>query len=115
MFPVPYAASKSGIAGLTRSIAVDLGSYGIRCNSVCPGWIETQLNEDYFKGVKDKAEAEKAIRSLHPSGRFGTPQDVANLVSWLASEEAGWITGQEFIVDGGRLAKLAGVDVKRFN
>jgi meso-butanediol dehydrogenase/(S,S)-butanediol dehydrogenase/diacetyl reductase len=109
----PYAASKGGVHGLTRAIAVDMGQYGIRCNAVCPGWIATPLNENYFKSIDDKKRADRALRALHPSGRFGTPADVANLVSWLASDEAAWVTGQEFTVDGGRLARLSSVDFER--
>jgi meso-butanediol dehydrogenase/(S,S)-butanediol dehydrogenase/diacetyl reductase len=106
----PYAASKSGVHGLTRAIAVDMGPHGIRCNAVCPGWIVTPLNEGYFKTLKNREKADAAMRGLHPAGRLGTPADVANLVSWLASEEAAWITGQEYTVDGGRLARPSIVD-----
>jgi meso-butanediol dehydrogenase/(S,S)-butanediol dehydrogenase/diacetyl reductase len=108
----PYAASKSGVHGLTRAIAVDMGPHGIRCNAVCPGWIVTPLNEGYFKTLKNREKADAAMRGLHPAGRLGTPADVANLVSWLASEEASWITGQEYTVDGGRLARPSIVDFK---
>ena len=108
----PYAASKSGVHGLTRAIAVDMGPKGIRCNAVCPGWIVTPLNEDYFKTLKNREKADAAMCGLHPCGRLGTPADVANLVSWLASDEAAWITGQEYTVDGGRLARPSIVDFK---
>lgn len=106
----PYAASKAGVHGLTRATAVDMGPYGIRCNAVCPGWIVTPLNQNYFEGDEDLEEIEKALGRVHPAQRLGTPADVANLVSWLASDEAAWVTGQEFVVDGGRLAQLSGVD-----
>jgi len=111
----PYAASKAGIHGLTRATAVDMGQYGIRCNSVCPGWIETPLNQGYFAESTDKERVGKLMRALHPLQRLGTPADVANLVSWLASDEASWVTGQEFIVDGGRMARLSGVDPEQLN
>ena len=108
----PYAASKAGVHGLTRATAVDMGPYGIRCNAVCPGWIMTTLNQNYFGTTKDMNGFDGAMRRLHPTRRLGTPADVANMVSWLASDEAAWVTGQEFIVDGGRLARLSGVDSK---
>ena len=108
----PYAASKSGVHGLTRGIAVDMGPHGIRCVAVCPGWIVTPLNEGYFKTLKNRERADTAMRGLHPAGRLGTPADVANLVSWLASDEAAWITGHEYTVDGGRLARPSIVDFK---
>ena len=101
----PYAASKSGVHGLTRAIAVDMGPHGIRCNAVLPGWIVTALNEGYFETLKNREKAEKAMIALHPARRLGKPADVANMVSWLSSDEAAWITGHEFIVDGGRLAR----------
>ncbi len=102
----PYAASKAGVHGLTRATAIDLGAYGIRCNVVCPGWIVTPLNQGYMDDADDVVSFEDAMRSIHPAGRLGDPEDVANMVSWLASDEAAWITGQEFVVDGGRLARL---------
>lgn len=101
----PYAASKSGVHGLTRAMAVDLGPHNIRCNAVLPGWIVTALNEGYFETLKNREKAEQAMIALHPAGRLGSPADVANMVSWLASDEAAWVTGQEFIVDGGRLTR----------
>jgi meso-butanediol dehydrogenase/(S,S)-butanediol dehydrogenase/diacetyl reductase len=101
----PYAASKSGVHGLTRAIAVDMGPHNIRCNAVLPGWIVTELNEGYFATLKNRAKAEQAMIALHPAGRLGSPADVARMVSWLASAEAAWITGHEFVVDGGRLAR----------
>ncbi|MEJ2171015.1 MAG: SDR family oxidoreductase [Desulfobacterales bacterium] len=101
----PYAASKSGVHGLTRAIAVDMGPYNIRCNAVLPGWIVTALNEGYFKTLKNRQKAERTMIALHPAGRLGSPADVANMVSWLASDESAWVTGHEFVVDGGRLAR----------
>jgi meso-butanediol dehydrogenase/(S,S)-butanediol dehydrogenase/diacetyl reductase len=82
-----------------------MGPHDIRCNAVLPGWIVTALNEGYFETLKNREKAEQAMIGLHPVGRLGNPADVANMVSWLASEEAAWITGHEFIVDGGRLAR----------
>jgi NAD(P)-dependent dehydrogenase (short-subunit alcohol dehydrogenase family) len=105
-----YAASKGGVHALTRAIAVDLGREGIRCNAICPGWINTELNEGYFDQANDRAACERAIIALHPVGRMGLPEDIANMVCWLVSNEAGFVTGQEFIIDGGRLARLPLVD-----
>lgn len=85
----PYAATKSGVHGLTRAIAVDMGPHNIRCNAVLPGWIVTALNEGYFETLKNRKKAEQAMIALHPGGRLGSPADVANMVSWLASDEAG--------------------------
>lgn len=101
-----YAASKGAVHALTRAIAVDEGpKSNVRCNVVCPGWINTELNEAYFNQLKYPEEGKKAIVKLHPAGRMGTPEDIANMVCWLACDEAGFVTGQEFIVDGGRTAR----------
>lgn len=101
-----YAASKGGVHALTRALALDLGCEGIRCNAVCPGWINTPFNDSFFASLKNQESGKRAITKLHPVGRMGLPQDVANTVFWLVSEESGFITGQEIVVDGGRLCRL---------
>lgn len=101
-----YAASKAAVAGFTHNTALEYGPYGIRCNAVAPGWINTPFNEQLLAQFPDRRAVDAEIQSLHPAGRLGIPQDVANTVFWLASQESGFVTGQEIIVDGGRLAKL---------
>ncbi|KQS45966.1 MULTISPECIES: 3-oxoacyl-[acyl-carrier-protein] reductase [Flavobacterium] len=92
-----YAASKAGVIGFTKSVALELGSRNIRCNAIAPGFIETEmtgkLNEDVVQGWRD------AI----PLKRGGTPEDVANACLFLASDMSGYITGQVMNVDGGML------------
>jgi meso-butanediol dehydrogenase/(S,S)-butanediol dehydrogenase/diacetyl reductase len=100
-----YAASKGGVHALTRALAVDLGPEGIRCNAVCPGWINTAFNDAYFDCLKNRETGIQAITALHPACRLGTPEDVAETVFWLAGDAAGFITGQEVVVDGGRLCR----------
>ena len=90
-----YAASKAGIMGLTKSIAKELGSRNITVNAVAPGYITTDMTDELNDDVKEK------MKSSIPLGRLGTPDDVANLVCFLASDDAGYITGQTFNVDGG--------------
>ncbi len=90
-----YAASKAGIIGLTKSIAKELASRNITVNAVAPGYIATDMTNKLNADLKEK------MKSFIPLGRLGTPNDVANLVCFLASEEAGYITGQTFNVDGG--------------
>lgn len=102
-----YCASKAGLHGLTRAVAVDHGPDGVRCNAVAPGWIDTELNTDFIVSMPDPAAFRRKIGGLHPVGRTGTPEDVAALVAWLASDEAGFVTGQIYTVDGGRMAKLS--------
>ncbi len=101
-----YAASKGGVHALTRALALDLGPDGIRCNAVCPGWINTPFNDSFFQTLRDREAGKRAIIGLHPVGRMGLPEDVANTVAWLVSDESGFVTGQEIVVDGGRLARL---------
>jgi len=86
-----YAAGKAALLGLTKSIALDEARYGITCNAVLPGWIETDTQSNH-----EKAQGLKV-----PLGRNGKPFEIAGLVAWLASESAGYLTGQSIIVDGG--------------
>ena len=90
-----YAASKAGIMGLTKSMAKELGSRNITVNAVAPGYITTDMTNELNDDIKEQ------MKSSIPLGRLGTPDDVANLVCFLASDEAGYITGQTFNVDGG--------------
>ena len=90
-----YAAAKAGIIGYTRAVAREMASRGITVNAVAPGYIETELTA----GLGEQVRA--AILEAIPLGRLGTPQDVANLVCFLASDAAAYITGQTLTVDGG--------------
>lgn len=101
-----YAASKAGLTGLTVALAIDHGAEGIRANCICPGWIETDLNRAYVDTRPDKEAVVSELARLHPVGRLGTPQDIANMALFLASDESAFITGQAFVVDGGRTKKL---------
>ncbi len=102
-----YCASKAGLHGLTRAVAVDHGSQGVRCNAVAPGWINTELNEAFIDGMPDPKQFRESIADIHPVGKTGDPNDVAAMVVFLASERAAFITGQVFTVDGGRTAQLS--------
>lgn len=95
----PYAASKGGISSLTRAMALHFAPHGIRVNAVGPGTIVTKLTQS--RVLKDP-ELVRRILSRTPLGRFGQPSDVASVVSFLASEDAGYVTGQTLYVDGGR-------------
>lgn len=102
-----YCASKAGLHGLTRAVAVDHGHEGIRCNAVAPGWIDTDLNLEFIESMPDPDAFRRDIGRIHPVARTGQAEEVASLVAFLASEEASFITGQIYTVDGGRMAKLS--------
>ncbi len=98
-----YNASKAFVHGLTRSIAVDHGPM-VRCNAVSPGWIMTAMADEAFALAAKPDKAREDALSRHPVGRFGQPQDIAATVAWLVSDEAAFVTGQCFTVDGGLTA-----------
>ena len=98
-----YNASKAFVQGLTRSIAVDHGP-AIRCNAISPGWIMTDMADAAFELAADPSAARRDALARHPAGRFGQPQDIASLALWLASDEAGFATGQCYTLDGGLTA-----------
>lgn len=91
-----YAASKAGVVGLTRSLALELGKYNVAVNAVAPGLIDTPLTEKIKKEALDK------LIEAQPTKTMGRPEDVANMVSFLASEKTNFITGQTLYVDGGK-------------
>ncbi len=102
-----YCSSKAGLHGLTRAIAVDHGKDRVRCNAVAPGWIDTELNENFINSMPDSDHFRKNIGSIHPLNRTGKTEEVASLVSWLASSESSFVTGQVYTIDGGRMAKIS--------
>lgn len=99
-----YNASKAFVHGLTRSIAVDHGAEGIRCNAICPGWIDTGMADAAFDLARDPVAARADAIARHASGRLGTPADIASTAVWLASDAAAFVTGQTITVDGGLVA-----------
>ena len=92
-----YAASKAGLIGMTKSIAKEVASRGITANCIAPGWIETSMTDALAEEVKNQ------FLSQIPVGRIGSAEDIANTAVFLASDEAGYITGQTITVDGGRI------------
>jgi NAD(P)-dependent dehydrogenase (short-subunit alcohol dehydrogenase family) len=101
-----YAASKHGVIGITRAAALDLAKDNIRVNCIQPGAIETPLMRSNLRAVGDEAEEFRKIAAAEPLGRVGRPEEIATMTLFLASDEASFVTGSPFAVDGGLLAKL---------
>ena len=107
-----YCATKGAVHALTRAMACDHGPEGIRVNAICPGYIDTPMLKTFFEGGgvggagKSPEELQQAARDVHPTRTYGTPEDVANLVLWLASDEARYASGQLWVLDGGLSAQV---------
>lgn len=101
-----YCASKGGLHALSKAMAVDLGNDNIRVNAIAPGWIRSALSDAYIGAQQDPGEAWKGLYRMHPAGRVGEPEDVGQLVVYLASDGSSFVTGQVIVIDGGRTSKL---------
>jgi NAD(P)-dependent dehydrogenase (short-subunit alcohol dehydrogenase family) len=101
-FGSAYHASKHGVVGLTKAGAIEYGKSAIRVNAVCPGVIRTEMAD---RLINNNQSIESGVTALHPLGRLGTPEEVAQMVVWLSSDEASFVTGQAMAVDGGFVAQ----------
>tara|TARA_B100000519_G_scaffold203359_1_gene225866 strand:- start:40 stop:792 length:753 start_codon:yes stop_codon:yes gene_type:complete len=97
----PYPPSKGAVIQLTKTLANHVAQYGIRVNAICPGFIETNMT----KSLTENQSTKKIIEELHPMGRLGKAEEVANAALFLASDESSFITGSNLLVDGGYTAK----------
>jgi NAD(P)-dependent dehydrogenase (short-subunit alcohol dehydrogenase family) len=98
-----YVAAKHGVVGLTKTAAIEYGTQGIRINAVCPAFIYTPLLE--HAGITEGSDLYNHIADLHPMKRMGTPEEVADMVTWLCSDHASFVTGVPMLVDGGYVAQ----------
>jgi len=107
-----YCATKGAVHALTRAMACDHGPEGIRVNAICPGYIDTPMLQSFFEGEGSGGQGgsieslQQAVRDVHPLRTYGTPEDIANLVNWLASDEARYASGQLWVLDGGLSAQV---------
>jgi NAD(P)-dependent dehydrogenase (short-subunit alcohol dehydrogenase family) len=95
-----YSASKAALDGMTRALAIEVAQYGIRVNNVQPGYIQTPMFDRFFQ-TDNADELKEPLKKQTPLGRLGTPEDVAEMVLWLSSPAAGFVTGECITVDGG--------------
>jgi 2-keto-3-deoxy-L-fuconate dehydrogenase len=104
---LPYSASKGAVLAMTRSIAIDFVTQGIRCNAICPGTVQTPFVESYlarhFAGREE--EVRQQLHARQPIGRMGQPDEIAYAALYLASDEAAFVTGSALVIDGGWTAK----------
>lgn len=101
-----YCATKGAVHALTRAMACDHGPEHIRVNAICPGYIDTPMLKSFFGPNADDEIVREEARRVHPVRRYGTPEDVANLANWLAGDEAGYASGQLWVLDGGLSAQV---------
>lgn len=107
-----YCATKGAVHALTKAMACDHGPEGIRVNAICPGYVDTPMLQSFFTGDgsggggKTIDQLQRAVRDVHPMRTYGTPEDIANLVNWLASDEARYASGQLWVLDGGLSAQV---------
>ena len=112
-----YCATKGAVHALTRAMACDHGPENIRVNAICPGYVDTPMLESFFgsmggdegpgnEGPGNEGFVKEEARRVHPLRRYGTPEDMANLVNWLAGDEARYASGQLWVLDGGLSAQI---------
>lgn len=101
-----YCATKGAVHALTKAMACDHGPEGVRVNAICPGYIDTPMLEQFYPDGADPKVARAEAEHVHPLRTIGTPTDMANLVHWLASDEARYATGQLWVLDGGLSAQI---------
>jgi len=101
-----YCATKGAVHALTKAMACDYGPENIRVNAICPGYVDTPMLQSFFGSSGDIETLQQAVRDVHPLRTYGQPEDIANLVNWLAGDEARYASGQLWVIDGGLSAQV---------
>jgi len=96
-----YCASKGAVLALTRAMAIDHGPEGVRCNSICPSYVATEMLDQFYDAQADPERARAQAAGMHPLRRISGPDDIAGVAAFLASDDAAFVTGQSIVVDGG--------------
>jgi NAD(P)-dependent dehydrogenase (short-subunit alcohol dehydrogenase family) len=99
-----YSTAKAGVIQISRYMAIEWGPYNVRVNAISPGWVATEMLAEYQKSGKS-ADPHSVTRSV-PMGRFGKPEEIADLIAFIASERSSFITGSNVVIDGGMIAGI---------
>jgi NAD(P)-dependent dehydrogenase (short-subunit alcohol dehydrogenase family) len=108
-----YCATKGAVHALTRAMACDHSPEGIRVNAICPGYVDTPMMQSFIQGAGTVESLQQEIHDVHPLKTCGAPEDMANLVLWLASDEARYASGQLWVLDGGMSAQVQQMKINR--
>ena len=101
-----YGATKAGIIALTQNIAITYGPDGIRANAICPGDVDTELNQAFFRAHPDPVEFRRRLEREYPLRRIASPEEVARVALFLASDDASFVSGSQVVVDGALMARI---------
>lgn len=104
-FLTAYCASKGGVLMLTKAVALDYAARGIRCNCICPGWVDTPINYPHAERMGGLGGVLESLPEWQPIGRQGYPEEIAAAAVYLASDESAFMTGSAFVIDGGMTAR----------
>jgi NAD(P)-dependent dehydrogenase (short-subunit alcohol dehydrogenase family) len=98
---IAYATSKHAVVAMVRQVAIDYGKHNVRVNALCPGWVDTPFNDPFIRQMGGRAAIDAYVREKIPLGRWGTPEEIAEAILFLASDRSSFMTGHALVLDGG--------------